>query len=168
MSLAESPDGPPTAADTSGVDADGSPPDTMTGARAVVRILQEWRYSTFFGYPGTSELELCGAVTEPAGLTLTNSRGDKEAVFMAAGANLVGETAYAAILHAARGLTNALGAIADVRRSEISVLCLVGLPSTSSAPYLPPHAEVDLMSRAGAFASATFESAAFPVVRKLH
>ncbi len=76
---------------------------------------------------------------------------------MAAGGNLIGGPASAAVLHGARGLTNAIGAIADVRRSETSLLCLVGLPSTSSAPYLPPHAEVDLMSRAGAFAKATFD-----------
>lgn len=72
---------------------------------------------------------------------------------MAAGAGaLSGETALA-VLHGARGLTNALGAVADVRRSELPVLCVVGLPARGAASYLPPHAEPDLITSASRFAS---------------
>lgn len=92
-------------------------------------------------------------------LSLINSRGDKEAAFMAAGGNL-GSNKCAAILHAARGLTNALGAIAEVRRDEIPVLYIVGLPSRTSAKYLPPHGEPDLIQSAGAFAKAAFDCSA--------
>ncbi|MBC2907997.1 thiamine pyrophosphate-binding protein [Streptomyces cupreus] len=81
-------------------------------------------------------------------------QGDKEAVFMAGGANRRSPDGTAAIVHGARGLTNALGAVADVRRSEVPVLCLVGMASTGSAAFLPPHAEFGLIPAAGAFASA--------------
>jgi acetolactate synthase-1/2/3 large subunit len=124
----------------------------MTGAEALAVLLRMWGYSTIFAYPGTSELALCAAIDRQDGLVVVNARGDKEAAFMAAGGNLLGEPVCAAVLHGARGLTNALGAVADVRRSEISVLYLVGLPSRASAPFLPPHGEPGLIDSAGAFA----------------
>ncbi len=128
----------------------------MTGAEALAEVLRRWDCSTVFAYPGTSELALCAAVAACDGLTLVNARGDKEAAFMAAGGNLHGRTACAAIFHGARGLTNALGAVADVRRSEVPVLYLVGMPSRSSARYLPPHGEPALIECAGPFAKAAF------------
>jgi acetolactate synthase-1/2/3 large subunit len=124
----------------------------MTGAEALAVLLRMWGYSTIFAYPGTSELALCAALDRQDGLVVVNARGDKETAFMAAGGNLPGEPGCAAVLHGARGLTNALGAVADVRRSEISVLYLVGLPSRASAPFLPPHGEPGLIDSAGAFA----------------
>jgi len=71
---------------------------------------------------------------------------------MGAGANLAKPRWAVTILHGARGLTNATGAIADVRRNEIGVLCIVGLPSTTSAPFLPPHGEHGLIEMIGNFA----------------
>lgn len=124
----------------------------MTGAEALAVLLRMWGYSTIFAYPGTSELALCAALNRQDGLVVVNARGDKEAAFMAAGGNLPGEPACAAVLHGARGLTNALGAVADVRRSEVPALYLVGLPSRASAPFLPPHGEPGLIDNAGAFA----------------
>lgn len=115
-----------------------------------------------FGYPGTSELALCAAIEAlPDGVRLLNARGDKEAVFLAGGASLVSGTPGVAVVHGARGLTNALGAIADLRRSEISLLCVVGMPSRLSAPYLPPHGEIGLLDGAGAFAARAVDCSAF-------
>ena len=113
-----------------------------------------------FAYPGTSELSLCAVIDGHRGLRLVNARGDKEAVFMAAGGHLVGGARCAAMLHGARGLTNALGAVADVRRSEVPVLCLVGMASRSSASHLPPHCEPALIESASAFARAAFDCSA--------
>ena len=110
-----------------------------------------------FAYPGTSELTLCEAIARCRSLDLVHAGGDKEAVFLAAGANEFLDGSGVALLHGARGLTNALGALADVRRSEIPVLIIVGMPSTASAPYMPPHGEPSLMNGAGIFARAAFE-----------
>jgi acetolactate synthase-1/2/3 large subunit len=132
----------------------------LTGAEAVAELLGRSWCSTVFAYPGTSELALCAAVARRDGISLVNARGDKEAAFMAAGANLLGRPACAAILHGARGLTNALGAVADVRRSEVPVLYLVGMPSRSSARSLPPHGEPALIAHAGAFARAAVDCSA--------
>lgn len=123
----------------------------LSGADALVRMLQNAGIGQGFAYPGTSELVLCASASTLLG-PLTNARGDKEAVLMAAGVNLKAPGSAIAILHGARGLTNALGAIADVRRSEISVLCVVGMASRASANYLPPHAEHRLIEHAAAFA----------------
>ncbi|MEU3271063.1 thiamine pyrophosphate-binding protein [Saccharomonospora sp. NPDC006951] len=132
-------------------------PGKINGAQAVAHALARWGISTVFAYPGTSELALSAAVAERDTLKLVNARGDKEAAFMAAGGNFAGPARCAAILHGARGLTNALGATADVRRSEVPVLYLVGMPSRSSAPFLPPHAEPGLIDAAGSFAKAAFD-----------
>ncbi|MDD3182299.1 MAG: thiamine pyrophosphate-binding protein [Alphaproteobacteria bacterium] len=128
----------------------------LTGASALVSMLKNAGISGLFAYPGTSELALCDAAAQ-ALPTVVNSRGDKEAVFMAAGGNLANSSRYAAVLHGARGLTNALGAIADVRRSEIPVLCIVGMASRNSSPYLPPHAEPELIQAAGKFARTAYD-----------
>lgn len=129
----------------------------LTGAEALTALLGRSGWTTVFAYPGTSELELCAAVADREGMRLVNARGDRETVFMAAGGNLVGPASCAAVLHGARGLTNALGAVADVRRSEVATLCLVGMPSRASARFLPPHGEPDLIAAAGAFASAAID-----------
>lgn len=127
-----------------------------TAATSLVEMIRGHGTATAFAYPGTSELALCHAATI-GGLSVINSRGDKEAVFMAAGGNFARPKSSIALLHGARGLTNALGAIADVRRSEISVLCIVGMASSASVEYLPPHAEPDLIKSASSFARAVFD-----------
>jgi acetolactate synthase-1/2/3 large subunit len=128
----------------------------FTGAETVAALVAAAGLRSAFAYPGTSELELCRQL-DAAGIRLHNSRGDAEAVFMAAGANRVAQGTSCAVLHGARGLTNALGAVADVRRSEVSVLCIVGLASTRSARFLPPHAEWDLLDAGGRFAGGSSE-----------
>ena len=129
----------------------------MTGGEAIAEILSLAGIQTIFAYPGTSEIPLCEAISLHKDLSLINARGDKEAAFMAAGGNLGGLDKCAAILHGARGLTNALGAVAEVRRDEIPVLYIVGMPSRTSAKYLPPHGEPDLIQSAGAFAKAAYD-----------
>lgn len=125
----------------------------LTGAQALARTLARNGTTIAFAYPGTTELAICAALGQH-GVTVINSRGDKEAVFMAAGANRLDRQPRAiAVLHGARGLTNALGAICDVRRSETSVPCLIGTAGRHSARYLPPHTEPDLISSASRFAS---------------
>ncbi len=126
----------------------------LSGAEIIAEILAFSGVDTVFAYPGTSELPLCDAFERQPGVTLLNARGDKEAAFMAGGGNFLRPGACAAILHGARGSTNALGAIADLRRSELALLCVVGMPSRASIPFLPPHGEPDLMASLGIFARA--------------
>jgi acetolactate synthase-1/2/3 large subunit len=131
----------------------------QTGAQSLARALARDGATIAFAYPGTTELAICAALGDH-GITVINSRGDKEAVFMAAGANRLDRQRRAvAVLHGARGLTNALGAICDVRRSETPVLCLTGTASRHTARYLPPHAEPDLISSAARFAAHTVDFA---------
>jgi acetolactate synthase-1/2/3 large subunit len=128
----------------------------LTGAQALATILRSAGVATVFAYSGTSELALCDSVAE-SGMALVNSYGDKECVFLAAGANLLQPGQAVAILHGARGLTNATGAIADVRRNEVDAVCVVGLPSTRSARFLPPHGEIGLLESIGNFTKWWYE-----------
>lgn len=112
-----------------------------------------------FAYPGTSELALCHAFSALSDGTLVNARGDSESAFMAGASGLAGKPEAVAIVHAARGLTNAAGAVADLRRNELPALVIVGLPSTRSAEFLPPHGEDGLVDAVGTFAKASLELA---------
>ncbi|MBI5122565.1 thiamine pyrophosphate-binding protein [Candidatus Roizmanbacteria bacterium] len=129
----------------------------LSGADALVKLLKKAGVRYAFAYPGTSELVMCNSILKSRTISLINGRGDKEATFMAAGGSVFTPLNSIAILHGARGSTNAAGAIADVRRNEIGTLFIVGLPSTSSAPFLPPHGEFDLIKSIGAFAKRHFE-----------
>ncbi|MFJ8752639.1 thiamine pyrophosphate-binding protein [Streptomyces sp. NPDC102441] len=134
----------------------------LTGAEAVTVLLVLAGVSTVFAYAGTSELSLCDAVTGADGIELINGRGDKESAFMAAGASLLEANRGVALLHGARGLTNAMGAVADARRSEAGTLCVVGLPSSSSARFLPPHGEADLLAGLSGLVDWVWEAPAVP------
>ena len=134
----------------------------LTGAEAVAAVLAAAGVQQVFAYPGTSELALCDAVDRTGRTRLVNGRGDKESAFLAAGASLLHPARGAAILHGARGLTNAGGAVADARRNEVGTLLLVGLPSTGSARFLPPHGERGLRSGMSAFVDWWWESSAVP------
>src|ERR671932_2601925 len=90
----------------------------LTGAEVIVALLRRRGLGNIFAYPGTSELPLCDAVLGSGSVRLLDARGDREAAFMAAGGNRLVADSCGAILHGARGLTNALGAVADLRRSE--------------------------------------------------
>lgn len=125
----------------------------LTGAETVARLLEEAGVSHMFAYPGTSELALCDSILRSKSITLINGRGDKESAFMAAGGNVFGPLKSVAILHGARGSTNALGAIADARKNDVSTLFIVGMPSTSSIPFLPPHGEPNLIEGITHFAT---------------
>lgn len=117
----------------------------LTGADVVALVSRCHGIDVAFAYGGTSELVLCDRLSRVGNLNLVNSRGDKEAAFFAAGASLLRPWRALAVIHGARGLTNACGAIADARRSELATVCMVGLPSTGSAPFLPPHGEDGLL-----------------------
>lgn len=132
----------------------------LTGAEAVALTLAQQGITTAFAYPGTSELALCDSLARLPGMRLINGRGDTESAFLAAGAGLLGTANAAAILHGARGLSNAAGAIADARRNEVGMVVLVGLPSTVSARFLPPHGEPDLIRTLGAFSTWWYEAGA--------
>jgi acetolactate synthase I/II/III large subunit len=134
----------------------------LTGAEAVAAVLAAAGTTIVFGYPGTSELALCDAVDRTAGIEMVNGRGDKESAFMAAGAALLRPGRGAAVLHGARGLTNAAGAIADSRRNEAGTVFVVGLPSTGSARFLPPHGEDNLLSSIGEFTDWWWQAPAVP------
>ncbi|MFI6292812.1 DUF4915 domain-containing protein [Nonomuraea sp. NPDC050790] len=133
---------------------------TLTGAEAVALALRRSGVSVAFAYAGTSELVMCDAMAR-LGL-LVNGRGDRESLFQAGGASRLRPGNGAAVLHGARGLTNALGALADLRRNEIGTVAVVGLPSTGSQPFLPPHGERDLMPVSGEFAKSWHELRAVP------
>lgn len=137
-------------------------PVRLTGAETVAVLLGAAGVSHVFAYAGTSELPLCDAVANTPGITLLNGRGDKESAFMAAGGSLLRANRAAAILHGARGLTNAAGGLADARRNEAGTVFVVGLPSTGSARFLPPHAESRLIEITGNFARWSWESPAVP------
>lgn len=124
----------------------------LTGAETIALLLLSWGVKYSICYPGTSELALCEAICRCPDISLVNGRGDSESAFCAAGANLIPEEEQCVcILHGARGLTNATGAIADIRRNEIGVLMIVGLPSVHSERFLPPHGENGLMEGVGFF-----------------
>ncbi len=129
----------------------------LTGAEACVRILEKYNIQYAFAYPGTSELLLCNELIKSKKITIINGRGDKESAFMSAGASMLSPLKAVAILHGARGLTNATGAIADTYRNEYATVFFVGLPSTHSAPYLPPHGEKDLIKNIGKFVKSAHE-----------
>lgn len=132
----------------------------LTGAEAIALGLHRAGVQVVFAYAGTSELSLCDAFAR-LGL-LVNGRGDRESLFQAGGASRLRPGNGAAVLHGARGLTNALGALADIRRNEMGTVAVVGLPSTGSAPFLPPHGEPELVATAGAFAKSWYELGAVP------
>ncbi|MEV0590103.1 DUF4915 domain-containing protein [Nonomuraea cavernae] len=132
----------------------------LTGAEAVSLTLRRSGVNVAFAYAGTSELVMCDAMAR-LGL-LVNGRGDRESLFQAGGASRLRPGNGAAVLHGARGLTNALGALADLRRNEIGTVAVVGLPSTGSQPFLPPHGEPDLVPVSGAFAKSWRELRAVP------
>lgn len=134
----------------------------LTGAETIALLLAEAGARTVFAYPGASELSICDAVDALPGVDLVNGRGDRECAFFAAGACLLTPVKAAAILHAARGLTNAGGAVADLRRNEIGTVCVVGLPATDSARFLPPHAEDWLIDLMGGFARWSWQARAVP------
>jgi acetolactate synthase I/II/III large subunit len=136
-------------------DGDGA---ELTGAEAVALVLAQHAVETVFAYPGTSEIALCDAIARTPDLRLVPARGDKESAFMASGASLVRPNRAAAILHGARGLTNATGAVAAARRNEVGTLFVVGLPSTGSAPFLPPHGEPQLIASIGQFTQWCWEA----------
>lgn len=129
----------------------------VTGAEALAFMLKQAGVKHVFAYPGTSELALCDAILRISGIELINGRGDKESAFMAAGGSLFSPLHSAALLHGARGVTNAAGAVADARRNEIGTVFIVGLPSTSSQKYLPPHGEEKLIDLIGGFSKSAWE-----------
>lgn len=134
----------------------------LNGAEVAVLIMASEGIKYVFAYPGTSELALCDMANSMSSIQVINGRGDKETSFMAAGASLISSNLGAAILHGARGLTNATGAIADVRRSEIGTLFIVGLPSCKSSRFLPPHGEDNLFDGMDAFVDWSWQASAIP------
>jgi hypothetical protein len=133
-----------------------------TGAEAIAAVLRQAGVTHVFAYAGTSELAMCDAIDRSHDVALVNGRGDKESAFMAAGGSLLRANRAAAILHAARGLTNAAGAVADARRNEAGTMFVVGMPSTGSARFLPPHGEPDLLGGMRAFADWCWQAPAIP------
>jgi acetolactate synthase-1/2/3 large subunit len=134
----------------------------LSGAEAVAEVLIMSGVRYAFAYPGTSELALCDAIERYDSLSLINGRGDRESAFMAVGASLLEPNRGVAILHGARGLTNAAGALGDARRNEVGTMLLVGLPSTTSAAYLPPHGEPVLIDTLANLAAWAWEAPAVP------
>lgn len=129
----------------------------LSGSDALIELLKIAGVKYAFAYPGTSELALCESILNSQTISLINGRGDKEAAFMAAGGSIFTPLNSIAILHGARGSTNAAGAIADARRNEMGTLFVVGLPSTSSTPFLPPHGEPNLIQNIGSFAKCHYD-----------
>ena len=76
---------------------------------------------------------------------------------MAGGASWLRRNDAVSILHAARGLTNSAGAIGALNRNEAGCVHIVGLPSSNSQRFLPPHAEPRLIETVGRFSLDYFE-----------
>lgn len=134
----------------------------LTGAEAVALALRQAGVGWVFAYAGTSELALCDKLARLPDMQLVNGRGDRESAFLAGGASLLRPGTAAALLHGARGGLNAAGAISELHRTEVGVPVVVGLPSTGSAPYLPPHGEPGLLGALGAFAAYWYECGGVP------
>lgn len=134
----------------------------LTGAEVVAAVLKQHGVEVVFAYPGTSELALCDEVERAPGLRLVLGRGDKECAFMASGASLLGPVHGVALVHGARGLTNATGGIAAARRNDVGTLVIAGLPSTGSARFLPPHGEANLIRAMRNFVERSWEAPAVP------
>jgi len=130
----------------------------LKGAEVVGIMLHKLGVKNAVCYPGTSELSLCSALKKNPHFRMINGRGDTESAFSAAGANIYNEGSSICVLHGARGLTNAIGAIADIRRNEVGLLCLVGMPSMQSDRFLPPHGEIGLINNSGSFAKSFYEA----------
>jgi acetolactate synthase-1/2/3 large subunit len=137
---------------------ESTPEVLLSGADVAALVSRSHGVEVAFAYGGTSELVLCDRLSRVGALKLVNSRGDKEAAFFAAGASLLTPWRALAVIHGARGLTNACGAVADARRSELATVCLVGLSSTGSAPFLPPHGETGLLESISHFAKGWWEA----------
>lgn len=122
------------------------------GAALLAELLTAVGVRTGFAYPGTSELALCVELSRTLPEGLRQPYGDASAVFMGAGACANEPGTAVAVLHGARGLGAACGAIADVARNEWGLVVVVGLPSTTSARFLPPHGEPAMVEAVGGFA----------------
>ena len=135
----------------------------LTGAETIAFVAENLGVKKAFAYPGTSELAICNSLASIPEINLINTHGDKECAFMTAGACLLESNLSVGLLHGARGLTNALGAIADSRRNEIAGVFIVGLPSTKSSRFLPPHGEEKLMENLGNFVKWWYEISPIPL-----
>ncbi|MEV1003750.1 DUF4915 domain-containing protein [Nonomuraea sp. NPDC050202] len=117
----------------------------LTGAEAVALTLRRAGVGIVFAAPGAGESPLRDAAAR-LGL-LTEARDDREAVIQAGGASMVRPGNGAAVLSGARGLADALGALADLRRDGIGTVAVAELPA----------ADPGLLTACGAFAKSCHE-----------
>ncbi|GAA2212947.1 hypothetical protein GCM10009850_084090 [Nonomuraea monospora] len=117
----------------------------LTGAEAVALTLRREGVGIVFAAPGAGESPLRDASAR-LGL-LTEARDDREAAVQAGGAGLVRPGNGAAVLSGARGLTDALGVLADLRRDGIGTVVFAELPA----------ADPGLLAACGAFAKSCHE-----------
>ncbi|MFD0476637.1 thiamine pyrophosphate-binding protein [Nonomuraea thailandensis] len=117
----------------------------LTGAEAVALTLRREGVGIVFAAPGAGESPLRDAAAR-LGL-LAEARDDREAAIQAGGAGMVRPGNGAAVLSGARGLADALGALADLRRDGIGTVVFAELPA----------ADPGLLAACGAFAKSCHE-----------
>lgn len=104
--------------------------ETLRGADAFVRLLQDEGVSHLFGNPGTTELGIMEAVGHSPGLRFVLGLQEAAVLGMADGYARASQRLVACNLHAAPGLGNAMGALYNAKFAGSPVLVTAGQHET--------------------------------------
>lgn len=104
--------------------------ETLRGADAFVRLLQDEGVSHLFGNPGTTELGIMEAVGHSPGLRFVLGLQEAAVLGMADGCARASQRLVACNLHAAPGLGNAMGALYNAKFAGSPVLVTAGQHET--------------------------------------
>lgn len=104
--------------------------ETLRGADAFIRLLQDEGISHLFGNPGTTELGIMEAVGNSPGLRFVLGLQEAAVLGMADGYARASQRLVACNLHAAPGLGNAMGALYNARFAGSPVLVTAGQHET--------------------------------------
>lgn len=104
--------------------------ETLRGADAFIRLLQDEGISHLFGNPGTTELGIMEAVGSSPGLRFVLGLQEAAVLGMADGYARASQRLVACNLHAAPGLGNAMGALYNARFAGSPVLVTAGQHET--------------------------------------
>lgn len=104
--------------------------ETLRGADAFIRLLQDEGISLLFGNPGTTELGIMEAVGHSPGLRFVLGLQEAAVLGMADGYARASQRLVACNLHAAPGLGNAMGALYNAKFAGSPVLVTAGQHET--------------------------------------
>lgn len=111
--------------------------ETLRGADAFVRLLQDEGVSHLFGNPGTTELGIMEAVGHSPGLRFVLGLQEAAVLGMADGYARASQRLVACNLHAAPGLGNAMGALYNAKFAGSPVLVTAGQHETGHGLQKP-------------------------------